>query len=297
MKIRLRYLLVALSITVLTGCSLFTPQPYPQNSIIDLQTRQIISREQLIDKIIASDYVVLGEKHDNPQHHALQLWILQQLTAKHWLQQLSMEMITPLQQQQFTPLTPAQADNDTALQKALAWPTQGWPWQDYKELVRHAVKNAIPLQSANIDREQIMALYQGETKAPDIALSESARIALLQDIEDSHCGQIHEPQTTKMLAIQLTRDHAMAQSLLQTPHGGALIAGAFHARKDFGFPLHLSKLAPEKTLLALALFETNESLPPQELEVLAQQYDVVWVTAEYERGDPCADFPKTPNAN
>lgn len=291
MVLRATLLVVVL---VLGSCAHVTSRNYPVDSIIDLRSGQRIDQAALIDRIIAHDYVVLGEKHDNPHHHRHQLWILRQLTARGWLQQLSLEMITPAQQRRFAPITPAQADDDAALQRALAWPEQGWPWQDYRELVRHAIQHAVPLQSANIDRAQVMALYQGTASTPAVTLSDQARATLLQDIEDSHCGHIQQPQTGKMLAIQLARDHAMAQSLLQTARGSVLIAGAFHARKDLGFPLHLQQLAPDKKLLALAFVETATALSNTETAELAQQYDVLWVTAAHQRGDPCAMFNATP---
>lgn len=293
------YLLWIIPALLLSGCSQFSARQTLQTADIkqgvlyDLRSQTPVSRDQLINNILVSDYVVLGERHDNPQHHELQLWVLQQLQAKQWLTQLSLEMITPQQQKNFTALSPAVADDKAVLQKALAWPDDGWPWSDYDDLVQLAVKNSIPLSSADIDKDQIKALYQGSKAAPQVLLSPEAKASLLRDIEESHCGFIKEPQTSKMLSVQLARDDAMANSLLQTRRGAALIAGAFHARKDLGFPLHLQQRAANKTLVSLAFVETDEVATQEKLTALAQQYDVIWVTPVHEREDPCAAFTKS----
>ncbi|WP_152600095.1 ChaN family lipoprotein [Cellvibrio mixtus] len=284
---------------ILSGCSQFLTQPALQaadikeGALYDLRSQTPVSRDQLINNILASDYVVLGERHDNPQHHELQLWVLQQLQAQQWLTQLSLEMITPQQQKNFTALSPALAENKAALQKALAWPDDGWPWNDYDDLVQLAVKNSIPLSSANVDQDEIKALYKGDKPSPHVLLSPEAKASLLRDIEESHCGFIKEPQTSNMLSVQLARDDAMVTSLLHTKRGAALIAGAFHARKDLGFPLHLQQRAAGKTLVSLAFVESDEVATQEKLAALAQQYDVIWVTPVHTREDPCAAFTKS----
>ncbi|MEX8518318.1 MAG: ChaN family lipoprotein [Leptothrix sp. (in: b-proteobacteria)] len=54
----------------LSACS--TPPPEPAaEQILDLASGQLISRDQLLASLRASDYVLLGEQHDNPHHHAL----------------------------------------------------------------------------------------------------------------------------------------------------------------------------------------------------------------------------------
>ncbi len=293
------YLLWIIPTLILSGCSQFAARQALQSgdikegTLYDLRSQAPVSREQLINNILASDYVVLGERHDNPQHHELQLWVLQQLQAKHWLTQLSLEMITPQQQKNFTALSPSVAEDKALLQKALAWPDDGWPWNDYDDLVQLAVKNSIPLRSADIDQGEIKALYKGDKPAPQVLLSPEAKASLLRDIEESHCGFITEPQTSKMLSVQLARDDAMATSLLQTKRGVALIAGAFHARKDLGFPLHLQQRAADKTLVSLAFVEVDEVATQEKLAALAQQYDVIWVTPVHAREDPCAAFTKS----
>lgn len=294
MKTYSRYLLVISVLAALAGCKQLGDHTKKINvdSIYDLRNQYSISKDQLIEKILANDYIVLGERHDNPKHHELQLWVLQQLQAKHWLTQLSLEMIEPKQQTAFGILTPKDGEDKAALQKTLAWPDDGWPWNDYSSLLQLAVKKSIKVQSANIDGDEIKALYKGTQPAPQVALTSDARTELLRDIEASHCGYIKEPQTSNMLSVQLARDHSMAKSLLQTHRGAALIAGAFHARKDLGFPVHLQQLNANKKLLSLAFVEADEVATSTQRTALAQQYDVVWVTPVHKRGDPCAEFKK-----
>ena len=47
--------------------------------IWDSRRGQFVTDTELWDTLLESSYVLLGEKHDNPDHHALQLRVLQAL--------------------------------------------------------------------------------------------------------------------------------------------------------------------------------------------------------------------------
>lgn len=47
--------------------------------IVDLASGRTIDPEQLLDRLARAERVLVGEQHDNPDHHALQLWLLREL--------------------------------------------------------------------------------------------------------------------------------------------------------------------------------------------------------------------------
>jgi len=51
--------------------------------IIHMDTGKAISFDQLIDQLISRDLIFIGEVHDNPEHHLIQVQILQALMARH----------------------------------------------------------------------------------------------------------------------------------------------------------------------------------------------------------------------
>ena len=54
-----------------------------KGQIIDTKNASIISFDELIEKLGAHDLVFIGEIHDNPEHHLIQVQVLQALRARH----------------------------------------------------------------------------------------------------------------------------------------------------------------------------------------------------------------------
>ena len=50
--------------------------------IVELRTGARLTPEQLLTRLAAAPKVLVGERHDNPDHHALQLWLLRALAAQ-----------------------------------------------------------------------------------------------------------------------------------------------------------------------------------------------------------------------
>ena len=62
--------------------------------------QSFIGIDELVSRISGARYLLIGEKHDNPDHHAIQLNVLEFLSSEGKLSQLAMEMMdataTPL---------------------------------------------------------------------------------------------------------------------------------------------------------------------------------------------------------
>src|SRR5690606_37375238 len=140
------------------------------------------------------------------------------------------------------------------LPAALAW-QEGWDWDLYGPIVRFALSQPYPLLSANLTTAQVRAIYANPpTLSGARSNASSVQDELLQQVSESHCGLLPPSQMPAMLAVQQQRDRRMAERLLVAPEPSMLFAGAFHARKDVGVPIHLLDLgAPEApTVLMLA---------------------------------------------
>src|SRR5699024_12877760 len=95
----------AVPITVVTG------QPLPEwqsprerdnprvGYIIDLRSGATIALSQLLTELAEAPLVLLGEKHDNADHHALQLWLLQALEARRTQGSVVMDMLAVTRQE------------------------------------------------------------------------------------------------------------------------------------------------------------------------------------------------------
>lgn len=245
--------------------------------MLDTRTGAWLTSDELLLRLRDEPYVVVGEKHDNTDHHRLQRWLLEQLHAQRPQGSLLLEMLTPAQQPKVDALRGATAAlTDEEIQARLDWHA-GWPWPLYGELVRWGLDHPPRLLSANLDRAEIERLYRSEPP-PMPEYGAEARALLEQTIADAHCGKLPAEHTPAMLAIQHARDGRMAKQLAAAPVPAMLIAGSFHARRDVGVPLHWPD---EKRLTVLLLVEAGEELPGP------KQADYVWVTPALPAIDYC----------
>lgn len=251
--------------------------------IRDLASGELLSPQQLVERLAVAPRVLVGEQHDNPDHHALQLWLLRELAARRPQGSLLLEMLMPSQQARVDEVqAQSRAGNAPVdLIGALAW-QPGWDWSVYGALVSEALRQPYPLLSANLDRSEIMSIYQQRPALPTgVSTTPAVQDALFADIRESHCGLLPESQLPAMLAVQQQRDRRMAERLLAAPQPAVLLAGAFHVRKDLGVPLHLADLGAGQDTAVLVLAEVGK-------EVEAGSADYVWYTAALPEQDHCA---------
>lgn len=249
--------------------------------IVDLASGQVISPEQLVQRLVGAPRVLVGEKHDNPDHHALQLWLLRALQGQRVQGSLLLEMLQPEQQPLVDKVQgqPLPAD----LPKALAW-QEGWDWQLYGPIVREALQQRVPLLAANLSPGEMRQAYrQPASLTGERSNAPAVKAALLEQVRAGHCGMLPASQLPAMLAVQQQRDRRMAERLLSAPQPALLFAGAYHVRKDLGIPLHLADLGASGESKVLLLAEVGEQVEPGEA-------DYVWYTAATPAQDYCAQF-------
>ena len=289
----MRLLLVGLCalLTACQGAALLPPPAWlsPEGrehadlgQIRDLRTGRRLSPAQLVEALAVAPWVLVGEQHDNPDHHALQLWLLRSLARQRPSGSLLLEMLGPDQQARIdraqAMIRQGQPPQD--LIGALAW-QPGWDWSLYGPLVRYALAQSYPLLAANLSRPQMMQVYREQpTFRGPLSTAKAVQDALLADIRQSHCGLLPEAQLPAMLAVQQQRDRRMAEALLAAPAPAVLLAGAFHVRHDLGVPLHLADLGARPGLV-LMLAEVGAG-------VTTAQADYVWYSAAQPEQDHCA---------
>jgi uncharacterized iron-regulated protein len=273
-----------MAVLVLAGCQHAVAPPTFNGEIRDLRSGQVLTAQQLLTRLAEPEQLIIGEQHDNADHHAVQLWVLRSLGEQRPQDSLLLEMLTPDQQpridQVHQSITPP-AD----LPGALAW-QDGWDWNLYGPIVRFALTQPYPLLAANLNSAEIRTVYRNPPVLKGQRSNvESVKTVLLEQISDSHCGLLPESQMPAMLAVQQQRDRRMAERLLAAPRPSILLAGAWHARKDVGVPLHVVDLGATETPTVLMLAE-------QGAEVTATMADYVWYTPATPKQDYCEQMRK-----
>lgn len=150
---------------LLAGCrsSLeLLPPPVEDYSgnIIDLRSGQVLAPDELVARLAVIPRVIVGEQHDNADHHAVQLWLLRSMVVARPQGSLLLEMLNPDQQPKVDALKRslegARLPDD--LPGLLAWQS-GWQWSLYGPLVGYALRQPYPLLAANLDRQEVREVY------------------------------------------------------------------------------------------------------------------------------------------
>jgi uncharacterized iron-regulated protein len=276
--------ILMLALLLLSACQHVSTPPPVVGEIRDLRSGQTLTAEELVKRLEKPSRLIVGEQHDNRDHHALQLWLLQSLGERRAQGSLLLEMLTPDQQLRVDDVrhaSPPPAD----LPGALAWQA-GWDWNLYGPIVRFALSQPYPLLAANLDMLEVRAVY---ANPPILSGSRSnaasVKDELLKQVSDSHCGLLPKSQMPAMLAVQQQRDRRMAERLLAAPTPSLLFAGAYHARKDVGVPIHVLDLGESQAPVVLMLAEQGSEVTPA-------MADYVWYTPATPPQDYCAQMRK-----
>ncbi len=297
MKPRLRLLaLCAVAGALLPACAPAWLSPHERSHplagrIVDARTGAAVTRDELQRRAAAARWVLLGEAHDNADHHRLQAEVVSALLRAGRAPALAMEQFDRERQAALDAARSRGESDPERIADAGAFDRKGWRWPDYRPLVGIATANGLPLLAANLSREDARALVKSGKPAPGLApLAGDARASLEQDIVDGHCG-LRPPAAMLggMVEAQRARDAQMAAAMLAAGERGAvLIAGAGHARRDRGVPAYLPVEERSRTLvIAFVEVEAGIDAPTARLGTL---YDLVWYTPRAERKDPCKDL-------
>ena len=250
--------------------------------IREMASGSLLTPQELVQRLAQAPRVLIGEQHDNPDHHALQRWLLQSMAQYRPQGSLLLEMLEPAQQVKVDHVR-SQDPLPPDLAQALDW-RQGWDWRFYGPIVRDAFAQGDPVLAANLDRDEMKEIYRTRPELSGMRSNAPAvRESLLEEVREGHCGMLPESQLPSMLAVQQQRDRRMAQRLLAAPAPALLLAGGHHVRKDVGIPLHLADLGAEKGTMVLMLAQVGEEVGPQTA-------DFVWFTAALPKKDYCADL-------
>lgn len=241
-----------------------------------------------MDGARSADIVIIGETHDNPDHHRLQATLVSDLRPAA----VVFEMISP---DQAATITPALIADEAALSVALEWESSGWPAFNMYYPVFAAAEDAVIYGAAVLPDDIRKAMRQGTTQVfrgfaprfdlhqPLPAEQQAARLAL-QD--DAHCNAIPAEMLPAMVEVQRLRDAELASAaLLALDNHGApivVITGNGHARNDWGVPAMFKLVRP--ALKVISIGQGEDGVPPE------GGFDYIVDAPAPNRSDPCDVF-------
>lgn len=302
---RIATLMLSLTLIAATACA-SDPPPSPQaplgrqhplvGRIWWSATGRFITPDTLVTQAAQAEIVLLGEVHDNPDHHALQAWMTRRILPPRAPSLVAFEMMDESQEvtlRTYVKAHPATADG---LGAALQWDQSGWPdWIFYRPIVQAALDQGAELATANLNRQDVRAMARG-TLAPDLPpLPEPQLNALAHEVKAAHCDLLPDSAVPGMVRVQRARDAVMAAALVGALDQGrkaVLIAGGGHVRTDRGVPAILAQQRPRARVLSIAFMEVKDGeTDPAAYGALFDSaslpFDAVWFTPRAEREDPC----------
>lgn len=302
----LRRRLAAALVLLLAGCTLIPPgtlrdADHPlAGRLWDVAAQRFIDESELLRRAAAAEALLLGETHDNAEHHRLQARILQARLDAGARPALLMEQFDVDQQDAL--------DEARRSGKDLAPLMRGWDWPLYRPLLALADRAGIAVQAANLPRtasrpivrDGYATLAAGEVQrlALESVWDEARQNYMSGLIEASHCGKVTPQLRDGLVRAQRLRDATLADAALgKLGQGVVFILGRGHARRDVGVPLYLAARRPGTRVLAVGFVEVGagRTAPTQyEAERVGNiaPFDIVWFTPRAERPDPCLAFAK-----
>ncbi len=265
---------------------------FPDSTVVlDATTGAPIAPEELLRRVEAADFVLLGEIHDNTLHHQVRGALLTAARARR----------PAVVFEQFARTTvpippPAPGETEEAWLDA-HFDRKGWKWPLHAPVVDAAIAHARAIWGSELSREALRAVVRrGIDAAPpplgqlirQVPLDSAEEAAIEQELFVGHCGKLPSEMMPGMRVAQEVRDASMTEALIAAGNTGPawLIAGNGHVRMDIGVPRLLRRLGPDRKLFVVGIVErgTEEAVPGMSA---GQRYDVLIVTPPATREDPC----------
>ncbi len=257
--------------------------PYPPatapvvGEIRHLPTGVKVSAAQMAAIATDARLIYVGETHDNPASHRIELQLLQALAERYPERAaLGMEMFTPEQQPVLDAWTAGQLSEKEFLKQSRWYQVWNFDFDYYRPLLELARDRRIPVIGLNAPKELVRAVSSGtltpeqELALPEMDLNDPYQRALTESIFAGHAAG--SSGTQGFTRVQTLWDETMAASIvryLQSEAGSGrhmlVVAGGHHIRHGFGIPRRVFRRLP----LSYVLIASREiEIPPSKADRL-----------------------------
>lgn len=266
----------------------------------DATTFQEVTEDVVQSSCAGATFVLLGEKHDNPDHHTEQARLLGAMVTQKRSPAVVLEMIETDMTDRLAEFMDRQSASSADFGDAMSWEKRGWgPWEGYKPIMDVTFAAKLPVVAGGIPQVRASAIaHHGEgaldaedrkTFLLDEPMDPNLESSLHTELVQAHCGHLPSTMVRGMLLAERARDAGMANAMLPFgTRGAVLIAGNGHTRKDRGVPWALARKAPNAKVVSVSMQEVQDKLTdPKAYDVHA---DFVFFTPRATDEDPCVAF-------
>lgn len=280
--------------------------------IIELGTGQTLDFDQLVLRLASKDLVFVGEVHDNPEHHLIQVQILQALAGRCPALNLAMEAFEKPKQAALDRYLTGETEEETFLQETDWKESWGYDYHLYRPLLLAARQAGLGVMAVNAPRAIIKkvarvgldGLNPGERGqlAQEIDLGNEAHRAFLSRAYGRHdhpALQEFEYFYEAQCAWEDTMAHNISASLEKTGIKTVVFTGNGHITRKFGIP-DRTRSRVSASMATVVLYPLNG---PETLD--RETADFIWLTPLFPRragafhgmkGKPCTPSPNSDSA-
>ncbi|HTH02423.1 MAG TPA: ChaN family lipoprotein [Vicinamibacterales bacterium] len=256
--------------TVLTACAFIalaglapvdaqSPSTTPSSAYVpqrvyDSRRATFTDFEMMVADLARADVILIGEQHDDPNTHRLELAVLEGLARRNVSVTLSLEMFERDVQRSVDTYMAGSAAEDEFLKNSRPWPRYA---TDYRPLVEFARARRWPVVAANVPR-RIAADVAKAGKPAVESLNAADRSLAAADLECPHdayfdrfaeqmgghqasAGSSADTTTERYYWAQCIKDETMAESIADAftkfagrPGVVVHVTGAFHSEYGEG---------------------------------------------------------------
>ena len=256
--------ITALAISILVsaavvGCGSTAPDPRspvqvvrdstPPEKIVDVQTGEEIELADLVSLLVQNKVIYLGEVHDDPLHHQMQMQVIKALFVQDPTLAVGLEMVQQPFQAVLDQWTRGELDEQN-LRRGVEWDARwGHDFANYRAIFEFARARSVTLIALNARQEVTRAVALGgldslteeqRAQVPELDLTNEAHKALVREALEAHHGG--EDAFERMYAAQVIWDETMAASIGAVisgptpPSRVVVLAGRMHVERDLGIP-------------------------------------------------------------
>jgi uncharacterized iron-regulated protein len=227
------------------------PPSYVPQRVYDTNGRAFTDFESMLTDVSRAEVILVGEQHDDPNTHRLELAILEGLHRRGLAATVSLEMFERDTQGALDEFLFGSKSEEAFLKEARPWPRYA---TDYRPLVDFAKSHGWPVIAANVPRRHASEVAKRGIQAVD-DLSTSERATAAKQFEcprdayfekfaaamsehpapgtDKLSPEEQRLRTGRYYESQCVKDETMAESIASAaPRTVVHFNGAFHS--DFG---------------------------------------------------------------
>jgi uncharacterized iron-regulated protein len=285
-------------------------QDHPLTGTIWTSDFESVTISQLETILSKARFVLLGEIHNNPDHHRLQARLINGLVRNGRRPAVVFEMIPADLQAELDRYRRGGAIEASSLGKVLRWEERGWPdWAIYQPIAEAVLSAGLTLLAGGLDGDAQKALAKAEPSPHYTQMMEQLgltqplepQIAEAQgrEIKEAHCSLLPQAALEPMMRVQRAWDAHLAKIILsaKASDGAVLIAGAGHVRRDLAVPRVIHRTLTDPTVVSIAFVEVDpkQTAPSEYIQTvpgLQKPYDFIYFTPRGDLTDHCAEFEK-----